>query len=336
MKVLVTGVAGFIGMHMAERLAEEDFDVVGLDNINSYYDTELKYKRLAQLGIERENILYNRKVEGIKNIQFIELDLTDAGNLINLFSKEKFDIVINLAAQAGVRYSITNPKDYINSNIIGFFNLLEVCKEFKPKSLIYASSSSVYGNSNKFPLLETDNTDSPISFYASTKKSNEIMAHSYTHLHNFSTIGLRFFTVYGPWGRPDMAMYKFTKNILESKPIQVYNNGELYRDFTFIEDIINGIVKIVESISKGHIVKSEIFNIGNSKPVLVLDFIKAIERSTGIKAIMDFHPMQEGDVFKTFASTEKLLAHFDYKPNISIEEGVEKFVIWYKDFYKIK
>jgi UDP-glucuronate 4-epimerase len=335
MKVLITGVAGFIGMHLALRLAKEDFEVFGIDNINSYYDTSLKYKRLSQLGVDKELIFYNQKVKGANSFHFIELDLTDAGNLFGLFSKEKFDIVINLAAQAGVRYSITNPKDYIDSNIIGFFNILEACRTFPVNRLIFASSSSVYGNSKTVPFSENDTTDFPVSFYAATKKTNEVMAHTYSHLYNIPAIGLRFFTVYGPWGRPDMAMFLFTKNILEGKPIQVFHKGELLRDFTFIEDIINGIYSILKNNGLRQLKQFDIYNIGNGRPIKVLDFIIEVEKATGKKAIVDYRPMQEGDVLTTYASTKKLLYDFNYQPSTSIQDGVREFVSWYRKYYCI-
>ncbi len=332
MKVLVTGSAGFIGMHLVKKLGEGGNGVMGLDNINSYYNPELKYARLLNQGIKREEILYNKVVRGNENIHFVEIDLEDAGNLNALFAKEHFDIVINLAAQAGVRYSITNPKDYINSNIIGFYNLLEACRNFPVKHLIYASSSSVYGNGVKTPFHENDDTSSPLSFYAATKKSNEVMAHSYSYLYNIKTTGLRFFTVYGPWGRPDMAMFLFTENILNHKPIKVFNNGELARDFTYVDDIISGILSIVNTDNPSESI-FQLFNIGNSKPVQLLDFIYAIEEVTGIKAIIDFQPMQEGDAKITYANTDKLMKQYNYKPNTDLKVGVEKFVTWYKESY---
>lgn len=319
-------------MHLALRLTKDGHQVVGLDNINSYYDSNLKYARLAQQGITREQILYNKLLGGSLNIQFIEIDLQDAGNLNALFAKQQFEMIIHLAAQAGVRYSITNPKDYINSNIIGFYNLLEASRNFPVKHLIYASSSSVYGNATKVPFCEDDDTDAPISFYAATKKSNEVMAHTYSHLYNIRTTGLRFFTVYGPWGRPDMAMFMFTDNILKGKPIKVFNNGELFRDFTFVDDIIAGVASIVNSESSPKEI-FQLFNIGNSKPVKLLDFIYAIEEATGIKATLDFQPMQEGDVTITYANTDKLMKEYNYKPNTELKEGVKKFVHWFKEYY---
>jgi UDP-glucuronate 4-epimerase len=335
MKILVTGSAGFIGSHLCLNLQKAGHSVTGLDNLNSYYDTELKYGRLNFQGIIRKEIFYNKLIDGNNSIRFIEMDLLDSGNLQALFAKEKFEIVINLAAQAGVRYSITNPKDYIDSNMTGFFNVLEACRNFPVKSLIFASSSSVYGNSKKVPFVETDATDNPVSFYAATKKSNEVLAHSYAHLYKIPTIGLRFFTVYGPWGRPDMAMFMFTKSILEGAPLKVFNNGELFRDFTYIDDITQGISNVVNYLDKNESLEYELFNIGNSKPVNVLDFIKAIESETGRKAHLDFQPMQNGDVVQTYASTSKLDRFFAYKPAIEIKEGIKNFVSWYRDYYHV-
>ena len=335
MKILITGTAGFIGMHLAIELASLGHQVVGLDNINSYYDTNLKYGRLLNQGIQRADILYNKLIQGNSGIQFIELDLQDAGNLQALFSKNKFDAVVNLAAQAGVRYSIANPKDYIDSNIVGFFNLLEACRNFPVKHLVYASSSSVYGNSIKVPFNETDPTDEPISFYAATKKTNEVMAHTYAHLYGIKTTGLRFFTVYGPWGRPDMAMFLFTKAILKEEPLKVFNEGNLYRDFTYISDIINGIVAVLNNTARSTSV-SQILNIGNGQPVNLLDFIKEIELQLNKKAIRQNLPIQDGDVITTFANTENLRIMYDYTPKVSIKEGIGKFINWYKLYYNLE
>lgn len=335
MKILITGTAGFIGMHLAIELASLGHQVVGLDNINSYYDTNLKYGRLLNQGIQRADILYNKLIQGNSGIQFIELDLQDAGNLQALFSKNKFDAVVNLAAQAGVRYSIANPKDYIDSNIVGFFNLLEACRNFPVKHLVYASSSSVYGNSIKVPFNETDPTDEPISFYAATKKTNEVMAHTYAHLYGIKTTGLRFFTVYGPWGRPDMAMFLFTKAILKEEPLKVFNEGNLHRDFTYISDIINGIVAVLNNTARSTSV-SQILNIGNGQPVNLLDFIKEIELQLNKKAIRQNLPIQDGDVITTFANTENLRIMYDYTPKVSIKEGISKFINWYKLYYNLE
>jgi UDP-glucuronate 4-epimerase len=331
MKILITGTAGFIGMHLAIKLSSLGFEIIGLDNINSYYDTELKYDRLKEQGIKKENIFYNKLINGANGIQFIELDLQDAGNLQALFSKQAFDVVINLAAQAGVRYSITNPKDYIDSNISGFFNILEACRNFPVKHLIYASSSSVYGNSAKIPFQESDNTDEPISFYAATKKSNEVMAHTYSSLYGIKATGLRFFTVYGPWGRPDMAMFLFTKAILKGETIKVFNHGNLLRDFTFIDDIVDGICAIInkDDNTKEH----KIYNIGHGSPVKLLEFIEELEKTLNIPAKKENYPLQDGDVLVTFASTFALLRDFGYQPSISIEVGVKKFVDWYVSYF---
>jgi UDP-glucuronate 4-epimerase len=332
LKILITGTAGFIGMHLALKLNALGHEVIGLDNINSYYNTNLKYDRLYEQGFLRDDIYYNKLITGKKGIRFIELDLQDAGNLQALFSKNQFDIIVNLAAQAGVRYSITNPKDYIDSNITGFFNILEACRNFPVKHLIYASSSSVYGNSAKIPFKESDATDEPISFYAATKKSNEVMAHTYSSLYGIKATGLRFFTVYGPWGRPDMAMFLFTKAILNGETIKVFNHGNLLRDFTYIDDIVEGICAI---ISKNNpIVDHKIYNIGNGSPVKLIEFIDEIEKSLGISAIKENYPLQDGDVLVTFASTFSLLSDFGYQPSVSINEGVGKFIDWYKSYFK--
>ncbi len=264
MKILITGAAGFIGMHAVSRFASLGHEVTGLDNINAYYETDLKYARLNQLGINRDDLEYNKKVPGNKNIQFVLLDIQDAGNLNSLFATQKFDIVVHLAAQAGVRYSITNPRDYIDSNIIGFYNILEACRNFPVNHLVFASSSSVYGNTDAIPFSETQNTDLPVSFYAATKKSNEVMAHAYADLYQLKITGLRFFTVYGPWGRPDMAPVLFAKAGMEHKPIKVFNNGEQSRDFTYIDDIIQGIVLVSQSELKDK--KYQILNIGKGSP----------------------------------------------------------------------
>jgi len=330
-KILITGTAGFIGMYLAIRLKNLGHEVVGLDNINSYYDTSLKYDRLKEQGISKDDIYYNKLITGVMGIHFIELDLQDARNLQALFSKQNFEIVVNLAAQAGVRYSISNPKDYIDSNITGFFNILEACRNFPVKHLIYASSSSVYGNSPKTPFLESDITDEPISFYAATKKSNEVMAHTYSSLYGIKATGLRFFTVYGPWGRPDMAMFLFTKAILNGEIIKVFNHGNLQRDFTYIDDIIEGICAIIEKYEDKK--RHNIYNIGNGSPVKLIEFIQVIEKALNIPAKKENYPLQDGDVLVTYASTHALLRDFDYQPTITIETGVKKFVEWYLDYF---
>ena len=332
MKILITGTAGFIGMHLALQLNKMGHEIVGLDNINSYYDTNLKYDRLKEQGFLRVDIYYNKLISGTKGIQFIELDLQDAGNLQALFSKNAFDIIVNLAAQAGVRYSITNPKDYIDSNITGFFNILEACRNFPVKHLIYASSSSVYGNSAKIPFQESDNTDEPISFYAATKKSNEVMAHTYSSLYGIKTTGLRFFTVYGPWGRPDMAMFLFTKAILKGETIKVFNHGNLLRDFTYIDDIVDGICAIISKNDNNK--EHKIYNIGHGSPVKLVEFIDEVEKALELKAKRENYPLQDGDVLVTFASTYSLLRDFGYQPSITIQEGVKRFVKWYIDYFE--
>jgi UDP-glucuronate 4-epimerase len=335
--ILVTGAAGFIGMHVVQRLINEGHEVIGLDNINSYYDTSLKYARLKQLGISQKVIYYNKSVKGNHHFSFIELDLNDAGNLMVLFAKCKFDMVINLAAQAGVRHSINNPQDYIASNINGFFNLIEACRSFPIEHFIFASSSSVYGNSKEIPFKTTQQTDAPVSLYAVTKKTNELMAHTYSHLYGIPCTGLRFFTVYGPWGRPDMAYYKFTKAILASEPISLYNHGDLYRDFTYIDDIVESIQRIIQiAPSKNDEgIDYSIMNIGNSNPVLVIDFIKELENILGIESQKELLPMQPGDVYKTYADIEPIIKLTGFSPQTSIREGLKHFVTWYKQYYQI-
>ena len=335
MKILLTGIAGFIGFHTAKKLAENDIKVFGIDNLNSYYDINLKYSRLKDLGINTENCidLENGIVSSIHtNLFFKKIDITDVESLKNIFLNNKFDLVLHLAAQAGVRYSIENPKAYIDSNIIGFSNILECIREFKIKKLIYASSSSVYGNNTEIPFRISHKVDEPVSLYAATKKSNELMAYSYSNLYGISTIGLRFFTVYGPWGRPDMAMFLFTDAILNDKPIKVFNNGLLERDFTYISDIIDGLACIVKDMKDDGI--SKLYNIGNGSPVKLLDFINLIESNLGLKAKKRFLPMQKGDVVITYADTSNLFKDFNYKPKIKIDVGVNEFIKWYLNIYK--
>tara|TARA_Y100000813_G_scaffold188245_1_gene162334 strand:- start:1610 stop:2626 length:1017 start_codon:yes stop_codon:yes gene_type:complete len=336
MKILITGAAGFIGYHLCEKLIKQGNQVIGLDNINNYYDVNLKYARLHKLGITKESTkvfakISESKIYGCK-MQFIRLNLEDSDELALLFKKFKFDVVCNLAAQAGVRYSIKNPETYIKSNIVGFLNILECCRNYNIKRLVYASSSSVYGNSYQTPFEETANVDSPISLYAATKKSNELMAYTYSHLYGFESIGLRFFTVYGPWGRPDMAMFLFTEAILNNKPIKVFNNGSLSRDFTYIDDIIEGITNTLFKNSKDPSLY-KLYNIGNGKPVQLLDFIKSLEKELNISAVKNMQPMQAGDVTQTFANTAKLKRDYNYKPQITVEKGIKEFVSWYKSFY---
>jgi UDP-glucuronate 4-epimerase len=335
-KILVTGAAGFIGFHLIEKLVKLNFEVIGIDNINDYYDVNLKYDRLTESGILRNRIKENDKlIQSVKysNYRFSRIDISDLESLSNLFEKEKFTHVINLAAQAGVRYSLINPHIYIQTNVAGFVNVLECCKNNKIRHLIYASSSSVYGGNIKVPFSEKDRVDTPVSLYAATKKTNELIAYTYSHLYNIQTTGLRFFTVYGPWGRPDMAPMLFANSILKEKPIQVFNNGEMKRDFTYIDDIISGILGCVDIIPN-EISKYSIYNIGNSKPVDLMDFISIIEKALGKKSIKDFLPMQDGDVKVTYADTTSLFDLIKYKPSTELNDGVIKFIKWYKNYYE--
>ena len=344
MKILITGTAGFIGYSLVNALLKnkeiKDLDIVGLDNICDYYDVNLKYDRLADHGInidrdlpENSDIISSSK---FLNYKFIKMDLKDKGDIDNLFVSEKFDFVINLAAQAGVRYSIDNPYAYVDSNLIGFVNILEAMRTNKVKKLIFASSSSVYGNSTKIPFSTDDSVDKPISLYAATKKANELMAYTYSHLYGINSIGLRFFTVYGPFGRPDMAYFKFVNKIVNNETIDVYNNGNLERDYTFIDDIVNGITRIVGNFpNTGEESISKIYNIGNGSPINLLDFIKVLETNLGKTAKKNFMPMQAGDVFQTFADTTNLVKDFDYKPSVKFEDGIKKFIDWYRGYYKL-
>ena len=350
--ILVTGAAGFIGYHLCEALLKAGHNIVGLDNINDYYDEDLKYARLHQLGVERETAeVFDELCNSISHgtqMQFIRMHLQDRESLPTLFKKFKFDMVCNLAAQPGVRYSLENPEAYIDSNINGFLNILECCRHQDVKRLVYASSSSIYGNSDAVPFLETANVDKPISLYAATKKSNELMAHTYSHLYGIETIGLRFFTVYGPWGRPDMALFKFTKDILGNKPIDVFNHGKHTRDFTYIDDIVDGIIKTLDNPASSNpkwnsnlpdpansIAPWCVYNIGNNKPVELMDYIKALEEALGKKAKINFLPLQPGDVPDTYADANNLKEKFNYKPSTTVTEGVTKFVEWYKKYYKL-
>ncbi|GAB4043927.1 NAD-dependent epimerase/dehydratase family protein [Spirosoma litoris] len=336
MRVLVTGSAGFIGFHTVNKLLEEGFEVIGLDNINDYYSPQLKYARLKEAGIEKEEIKWYNFVKSYKNsnYSFIRMNLEDKQQLFSLFQTEKFDYVINLAAQAGVRYSIENPDVYIQSNIIGFHYILEACRNFPVKHLIHASSSSVYGANAKIPFSEDDKVDTPVSLYAATKKSNELMAHAYSHLYDIPITCLRFFTVYGPWGRPDMAPMLFARAIMEDKAIKVFNNGEMERDFTFVGDIVNGIIKTTLKPLKKEI-KYNVLNIGNGSPVNLMAFIKELERCMGKEAIKKYMPMQAGDVPKTWANVDSLVFKFGYKPNTKIEKGIQEFIEWYKEYYSL-
>ena len=337
MKILVTGAAGFIGYHLCEALLKSGHNVVGLDNINAYYDVNLKYARLNELGIAREHAeKFLNKATGVKyndSFQFVRMNLEDRENLPLLFSDSKFDVVCNLAAQAGVRYSIENPETYIDSNVVGFLNVLECCRHNDIQHLLYASSSSVYGENEKVPFATTDNVDYPISLYAATKKSNELMAYTYSHLYNIPTTGLRFFTVYGPWGRPDMAIYLFADAISKDKTIKVFNNGNMSRDFTYIDDIIAGFEILLKNapVEENGNAAYKISNIGNGSPQSLGDFIKAIETSFGKEAKKEYLPMQAGDVPQTWADVSEI-ENFGYKSSVCIVEGVESFVNWFKSY----
>lgn len=351
MKILVTGTAGFIGFHLATKLLQRDDDVYGLDSITDYYDIDLKYARLKENGIDKNNIAYNQiaKSSAYPNYSFIQLELQDKENLNGFFAQQQFDVVVNLAAQAGVRYSLSNPHVYVESNMVGFSNLLECCRHNNVKHLVYASSSSVYGLNENVPFSTAQNADHPISLYAASKKSNELMAHVYSHLFNLPTTSLRFFTVYGPWGRPDMAFFLFTKAILEGKPIQVFNNGDMLRDFTYVDDIVEGVIRVMDhpaapdkswnatapdpASSKA---PYKIYNLGNNSTIKLLDFIQAIEEELGIEAKKEFLPMQPGDVPATYADVSDLVADFNYKPATTVKEGIKKFISWYKSYYKVK
>ncbi|MBU2069081.1 MAG: NAD-dependent epimerase [Gammaproteobacteria bacterium] len=324
MKYLVTGAAGFIGMHTAKALLEQGHDVVGIDNLNDYYDPALKQARLAQLA-------------PFTNFRFIKLDLANREAMAQLFASEQFQRVIHLGAQAGVRYSIENPMAYVDSNLVGTMTILEGCRHNKVEHLVYASSSSVYGNQQKVPFSETDSVDTPISLYAATKKSNELMAHTYSHLYQLPTTGLRFFTVYGPWGRPDMAPWLFTEAISQGRPIKVFNNGDLMRDFTYIDDIVEGIVRIqnvLPTATQG--VPYKLYNIGNNQPVKLESFITTIEQALGKVAQKQYLPMQDGDVYQTYADVSSLSAVSGFTPKTALAEGIAQFVEWYKAYTGIK
>ena len=338
MKILVTGAAGFIGSKLAYRLAQRDDEVVGLDNINDYYDVRLKLGRLKECGITSHSGRYIdgsvRESSLFPNYRFIKMDLSDRGQMAEFFQQEHFDIVVNLAAQAGVRYSITNPYAYLDSNLAGFMNVLECCRNNDVKHLVYASSSSVYGMNEKVPFSEDDRVDNPVSLYAATKKANELMAHSYSKLYGLPTTGLRFFTVYGPWGRPDMAPMLFASAISKGEPIKVFNNGNLSRDFTYIDDIVEGTIQVIDRQPAAALcpdgIPYKIYNIGCSKPVQLMDFINEIEKALGKEAIKEFMPMQQGDVLHTYADTSKLERECGYKPTTTLHEGIGKFIDWFK------
>lgn len=333
MKILVTGAAGFIGFHVVQMLLTQGNEVVGLDNINDYYDVELKYSRLAQTGISREKIKEGKCVQSdlFPAYRFIRLDLTDRENLLTLFRNEKFTHVVNLAAQAGVRYSLENPMSYINSNVVGFTHLLEACRFSSVHHLIYASSSSVYGEDTPIPYKETSRTDHPVSLYAATKKTNELFAYAYAKLYRLPATGIRFFTVYGPWGRPDMAPWLFMSAVIKGKPIKVFNNGNMWRDFTYIEDVVKGVLKIIPSPPQAEIPHT-VYNMGCSSPVRLIDFIGMIEKTTGKKAIQQMMEMQPGDVISTYADTLQLEQHFAYKPSIPVETGIKRFYEWFRKY----
>lgn len=341
MKILVTGAAGFIGFHVSKILLDKGYQVVGLDNINDYYDVNLKYNRLLELGINKKEASTFDEVcesETNKDFRFIRMNLENREILPELFKNEKIDIVCNLAAQAGVRYSLENPESYVDSNLVGFLNILECCRNFDIKHLVYASSSSVYGLNKKIPFSTEDNVDNPISLYAATKKSNELMAHTYSHLFKFPTTGLRFFTVYGPWGRPDMAMFLFTDAIVNNRPIKVFNYGKMERDFTYIDDIVEGIVRIIEKDTKPRIENQnlyKVYNIGNNNSVKLLDFINEIEENLGKEAEKNMMEIQPGDVERTWANVDDLIKDYDYRPNTSIKEGVKEFIDWFKKYYAV-
>ena len=335
MSILVTGAAGFIGFHVCKKLLQDGNQVIGLDNLNDYYDPNLKKGRIKELT----NIAEKNK----RFFYFIKVDLLDSNNLEQIFSNHndkssKISIVIHLAAQAGVRYSIDNPSAYVQSNLVGFCNIIEIAKKNNVDHFYYASSSSVYGGNEKLPFEEQDNVDKPISLYAATKKSNELIAHAYSHLFNLSTIGLRFFTVYGPWGRPDMALFKFTESIISNEPIRVFNYGNMLRDFTYIDDVVKSIIKLIKKSSeaKNNIqdVPYKIFNIGNSKPTKLTDYIKSIEANLGKKANVILDEMQPGDVEATYANTKYLEEYINFRPNTSIEKGIKQFIEWYLEYYK--
>lgn len=331
MKILVTGAAGFIGFHLVKRLAERGDEIIGIDNLNDYYPVSLKYARLKESGIEENKIIQGHSVKSSthENYKFIRIDIEDREAISKLFVNEKFDVVMNLAAQAGVRYSIENPYAYIHSNIVGFLNLLEASRTNDIKHFVYASSSSVYGGNTKTPFSENDRVDNQVSIYAATKKSDELMANVYSKLYKLPTTGLRFFTVYGPWGRPDMAPMLFTKDILAGKPIKVFNNGNLSRDFTYIDDIVEGVTRVIDKAPCKD-VPAEVYNIGCGHPIQLMDFIHTLENALGKKANMIMLPMQKGDVHTTYADTTKLEKMMGYKAQTELAKGIREFVKWYK------
>ncbi len=339
MKILVTGTAGFIGFHLVENLMKNDnIKVVGIDNINDYYDINLKYARLAESGINRDEVetcetsLIEVQSQKYQNYKFLKLDITNLPLLEQLFEQEQVDYVVNLAAQAGVRYSLKNPHAYVQSNLVGFVNILECCRHHDIKHLVYASSSSVYGANAKIPFSEDDRVDNPVSLYAATKKSNELMAYTYSHLYDLPTTGLRFFTVYGEWGRPDMAPMLFANAISKDEPIKVFNNGDMQRDFTYVDDIVEGITRCITSLPEVQ-PKADVFNIGNSNPVDLMEFISTMETCMGKNAEKNFMPMQDGDVKRTWADTQRLENKVSYKPTTPLKVGIGNFVEWFKSVY---
>ncbi|TXE09259.1 NAD-dependent epimerase [Gelidibacter salicanalis] len=335
--ILVTGAAGFIGFHLSQSLLALGHKVIGIDNLNDYYDVNLKLARLTELGIDQAEASQDLNASSSTTygdqMIFVKMDLEDRNALPKLFEVHQIDSVCNLAAQAGVRYSLENPEAYADSNLTGFLNILECCRNFKIKKLVYASSSSVYGNSDAVPFEETANVDHPVSLYAATKKANELMAHAYCHLYGFECIGLRFFTVYGPWGRPDMAMFLFTDAIINNQPVKVFNNGNLSRDFTYIDDIVAGILATLLETSE-NASPYKLYNIGNSQPVQLLEYIEAIETALDKKALKEMMPMQPGDVKQTYANVSLLKKDFNYQPKTEVKEGIAAFVKWYREFYK--
>ncbi len=324
MKILLTGAAGFVGAATAQRLLDRGDTVVGLDNLNDYYDPALKHSRLQFLSPHT-------------NFRFVKLDVGDRAGMAQLFATEGFDRVVHLAAQAGVRYSLQNPNAYVDSNLVGFVNVLEGCRHHAVEHLVYASSSSVYGGNTKMPFAETDPVDHPVSLYAATKKANELMAHTYSHLFNVPTTGLRFFTVYGPWGRPDMALFLFTQAILRGEPIKVFNHGNMRRDFTYIDDIVEGVLRVLDKTATPAESSApyRVFNIGNNQPVQLLDFIGCVESAVGVKAQKELLPMQDGDVPATFADTQALTDWVGFAPATLIDRGVQQFVDWYRSYYRV-
>ena len=350
MKILITGTAGFIGFHLSKNLLDRGDSVIGIDQINDYYDVEIKYSRLRELGIEKENLELGKKISSSKylNHSFYKGNLEDKDLIEYVFKNEKPEAVCNLAAQAGVRYSLNNPRAYIDSNIVGFMNILEACRVNSVENLSYASSSSVYGLNKNLPFSTKDNVDHPISVYAASKKSNELLAHTYSHLFGIRSTGLRFFTVYGPWGRPDMALFLFAKAALENGTIDVFNHGEMIRDFTYVDDIVKGIISVIDNPAKSSpdfdtnkspnssSAPYRIYNIGNNNPVKLMDFIKAIEKKIGKTVKKNFIEIQPGDVPQTYADVSELQNDFNYKPNTSIDYGISKFIDWYIEYYGFK